>query len=384
MEDNRRKAEWIRKDLPLKSQVRITLTDRSSVSGVVLDINDLCITLLTSGQKPARFFYPAIDGWIRLDQTYSGAVEIIPSSPTMPGAGNAPVSPVPPFPLGYSADVLPVLIEIEVDYRKQIESAKIKVPRFDFPPSIDELGATSRASASQWQSIAQRYRYAEKNNLLKDRVGLIAKDLEDLVKQHPRLLILRQHLGYLCYLWGRPEKALIWYEDVVAQSKEAQDWLALAASALETAQEALAFCCLEEVFKQTKIDEHLDAWFVYARLIRTFTNYACLSSLVEKRALDVSENELDVLFKTGIFLLTDYHGKDKAKVAPFVERWDRERDRLAILKEMFAQFDAAPASEYQEFLKQWTGPTGRKRWPGSANASSSSITRSGQLTKVML
>ncbi|GAK57061.1 cold-shock protein, DNA-binding [Candidatus Vecturithrix granuli] len=245
-----------------------------------------------------------------------------------------------------------LLKEIESRFQAnlQVATVHIKPPDFTFPVNdFDDWKKTD--SANVWNRVKNMYENAKKINDLNSQFGRIQRiisDLKILQNRYPGSPSVMRCLGYFNWLVDDKKVALTNFKEVAFVSEDAYDWYNVAAIALEEQQQELCCFSLEQIFKHLSITEEQDAWYLYVKLLKKFDNYLGLLNLIEKAERSFSEEEINILLETGIYLLKVNNNQETA--IKLIHDWSESQEPKYLILEAFKQLDRQPNSNYQQVI----------------------------------
>lgn len=294
-------SEIIQRQIPIGTAVHFTLKDGREISGVLVEVGRDHVTLLRPNEL-VSILVEMISGW-RISREAQSATQV---SPPFPKSTSAP-TPKESLPADIDQEALKKLLEIEARFQaqEQVSSLQLKEPDFVLPEN--EVQSQKNANAkSIWERVVQKYRYAARVNELSAKFGRIqplASELASLAEQYPHSASVKRHLAYFYHLLGDHQKSLDSYKEAASVSNNPLDWYNLAAKALTNGHEGLACYSLGHFFRLCARIEASHAWYTYVRLIRKFSDYQTIREIAQERATSASEEEVDLLLETGIYLL---------------------------------------------------------------------------------
>jgi excisionase family DNA binding protein len=227
------------------------------------------------------------------------AVELTGPSVNEPPLPPQPVAtPTQPQP---SPQLLETLIKITATFDAQVQTAKIeiKAPDFVCPQNLDSN------SQSIWNAAKNGYEYAKKEKDLgsqSDRTQKIFLKFNQLHDLNPLNPQIKRHLAYFNYLKNNEKAALQLCKEAAWLSKQAEDWLSVAALAVKEQRE-LACYSLEQAFLLVSPTQNTTAWYLYVRLVHEFQNYRAIIKMLETPNKGSTQDELKLILETGIYLL---------------------------------------------------------------------------------
>lgn len=344
----------IQRQVPIGSKAIFLLKNGREISGELVEISRDHISLENES------------GLVTILVEMIGAWEVITSETMDTPPNNKPITPEEGTETSkQEADkksavpeqIIRKLIEIEARFKAQLQTAWIELeePNFSFPPSEKpKQYAQAKKIEEAWSRIANRYQYAKKVNELGKQYGRIqpiVQQLQELSTLLPYSATIRRHLAYCYFLSGREKDAFDCYKETVKISQEATDWYNLAAVALRVGQFFVAIYSLERYFLKTPIIEMPNAWYVYVKLIEDSGNYSTLRSLYEKIKREQTEQELTILFETGVFLLKST-GKD-TRAAELMRKWLKGSPLRDLVFESVKDFEGQPDETYRQTIEKF-------------------------------
>jgi tetratricopeptide (TPR) repeat protein len=335
-------SQIIQRQIPIGSTVIFSLKDGQDVSGILVEIGRDHVTLENAGYS-VTILLEMIGTW-----RVSRSLEPLEHTP-MPEPSSASPPPLSPPDLA-DQETIKRLLEIEARFqvRQQVSFIQIKVPDFVFPAN-EMQGKQSANALTIWNRVKNKYEYAEKINELSAKFGRIQSlvgELASLSEQFPRSSSVKRHLAYFYHLAGDNQKSLALYQESASISNNALDWYNLAAKALAKGDEALACYCFGNFFKVNPITDELDTWYIYAGLIRKFSDYQTIKEIARKRVKIASKDEIVLLLETGIYLLT---ATGRGQIATnTVQRWIKDHALEDLVIEVFDHFQEQKDAAYHE------------------------------------
>jgi len=355
--------QLIQRQIPIGSKVTFELKSGREVSGVLIELGREHITLeCTSGST--TILIEMIGSWQLLADSPSQSEEVMHTGdhdfndkpPTKPSTTLS--SPIDPPVISESAlptEVLRKLIEIEERFRARSEAAAIRLTKPDFIfPSSEIKGNQNVAARAVWNRVKDKFAYAEKSNELGAKFGRLqplAADLQKLLEKSPNSPALQVHLAYLQWLLGNESDSLDLLKMAAKTSGQPICWHNLAALAMGQQQRALACYALERYFEATPITDSMDVWYLYTGLIKESANQQSLVSLLEGKNRDLAEHEVEIVFETGIYLLT--LTKQNQVAAGFVQAWLAGQPIANIAKKAIAHLGGEPNEAYQTVVSDF-------------------------------
>lgn len=358
--------QLIQRQVPIGGKAKFSLKNGREISGVLIELGRDHITLQSNGSI-ATVLIENIGAWeVLLEDKLEGSdkqtseVEhndnkAIPDIPLIDQPNKIDDKPVS------SAEdaepkILKKLFEIEARFEAQLQAAKLeqRPPNFFFP--TEELKDSQNVDAATiWNRFRSKYEYAAKIKELGAQFGRIqplVADLRTLTDWFPSSPTVKRHLAFLSSLLGDEKEAIRYYKDAALLSQEIYDWYNVAALALkdgqEDEQEKLACYSLEQFFNRISVIEEPNAWYIYVRLLKKFSNYPALRALCKTKAHDLSEDEGRLLFETGLYLLTTAE-QDKT-TRELLQKWLGGQPLHLLLPEAIGKLDSQPSEAYKQFL----------------------------------
>lgn len=349
--------QLIQRQIPIGSQVTFELKSGKEVSGILIELGREHVTLeCTNGS--VTILIEMIGSWQLLADSPSQSEEVLQtrednlndkpstkSGTTLPSPLQHPVASESVL----TAEVLRKLIEIEERFRARSEAAVIRLTKPDFIfPSSEIKGNQNATARAIWNRVKDKFAYAEKSNELGAKFGRLqplAGDLQRLLEKSPNSPALQVHLAYFQWLLGNEPDSLDLLKKAAKTSRQPMYWHNLAALALDQQHRALACYALERYFDATPITDSMDAWYLFTGLIREFANQQSLISLLEGRNRDLTEDEVVIVFETGIYLLTSIEQSRFA--TELVQEWLTGQPIANITKKAIAHLGGQQNEAYQ-------------------------------------
>jgi len=354
-------SQLIQRQVPIGSRVTFSLKSGREISGVLIEIGRDHVTVESDGSS-ATVLTEMIGAWQILgDLPAAGKKPTemqIPtgkdvSSDQLPSQlAEMQVGPIS-LPVAFEPEVLKKLFEIEARFQAQFQTARIEVspPDFDFP--ADDLKVKKADTLTTiWNRIKNKYEYAAKIHELGAEFGRIqplVSEMKTLSDQCPTAVSVKRHLAYLRLLSGDRGEAIECYEEVALTSEEAWDWYNVAVLALKDGKDALACYGLEQLFHKASVTEVPDAWHLYVKLLKQFSNYRAVDTLL-RQSHDFSEEEKRVVLETGIYLLKTTDNEQTA--TELTRRWLAGEPLAPLALEAFGQLGDQPSETYQQVVSE--------------------------------
>jgi tetratricopeptide (TPR) repeat protein len=338
-------SQIIQRQIPIGSTVIFSLKDGQEVSGVLIEIGRDHVTLENAGDS-VTILLEMIGTW----RVPRGAGLETQEHTPIPEPASTPPPALSPPDLA-DQETIKRLLEIEARFQvrqQQVSFIQIKAPDFVFPAN-EMQGKQSANALTIWNRVKNKYEYAEKINELSAKFGRIQPlvgELASLSEQFPRSASVKRHLAYFYHLAGDNQNSLALYQESASISNNALDWYNLAAKALVKGDEALACYCFGNFFKVNPITDELDTWYIYAGLIRKFSDYQTIKEIARKRVKIASKDEIVLLLETGIYLLT---ATGRGQIATnTVQRWIKDHALEDLVIEVFDHFQEQKDAAYHE------------------------------------
>ncbi len=345
----------IQRQVPIGSKVTFILKNGREISGELVEIGRDHISLENESGL-VTILVEMIGGW---EVITSETVETVPNDKFITSeegteTDEQAVDKKPAIP----EQIIRKLIEIEAHFKAQLEAAwfELEEPDFSLPPSEKPKQRTkAKTVEGLWDRVVNRYQYAKKVNELGKQYGRIQpiiQQLRELSALIPFSATVKRHLAYCYFLSGREKDAFDCYKETAKISQEAEDWYNLAAMALRVGQFYVAIYSLEQYFLKTPITERPNAWYVYVRLIKDSGNYSTLRDLYGKIIKrEQTEQELSLLFETGVFLLKST-GRD-AKAAELMRKQLEGAPLRDLIFEAVKDLGGQPDKTYRQTVEEF-------------------------------
>lgn len=355
----------VQQKVPIGSQVRFLLKNGREISGVLIEIGRDHITVENT-EGSATILTEMIGSWEVIEKPEKkdteDALESISKGDDEVERDTQVQHEEPSEIYGRT---LKKLIEIEAYNKTRLQNAKIELKSPDFIIPTDKIKRWQDSDAPVvWDRIKNRYAYAQKVNELSSKFGRIqpiTTELKQLSERFPAVIELKRHLAYFYFLSGKREEAIQCYQEIAISSQDVQDLFNLSVLALQVGKGELACYSLEHVFHKVSIIEEIDAWYVYVKLLKKFSNFPVLASLSETPERELSEDEFVILLETAIYILKSTDEEQRA--TEFVQRWIEGQPPKILAIEILKQLKGGELSEsYLQVVKQFMdAEKGRKR-----------------------
>jgi len=247
------------------------------------------------------------------------------------------------------------VIEVEATYNAQISSARIEALEPDIEGVSKEVEWIKPEGISTWNRIKGQFDYAKRINELHGKFGRVQPliiQLTSLVETYPESALLKRFLAF-CYSQldsshGRA-KSIYWYHQAALASGETVDWLSLASVANHASKNELVCHALDQYFASSRLDPTLPVWYLYVDLIRRFKNFRSLRELLGSSRRVLVEEEINVLFETGIYLLSTL--RDQQTALLLAQDWVLGKPLNVLVEEALKDFDGSPPDSYSEAIQ---------------------------------
>lgn len=322
-------SKLIQEKIPIGSNVKFTLRNGESVSGILTEIGINHISLEQDGKKNT-VICDMIGSWEIINKETQSVKEDL------------------------ELETLKKLTEIEAQYEAKIQNLKIEPEEPDLILDSDEVLNYQKEIESSWNRIKNKYDYAKKINELSPvygRTQQIINDLQTLIIKFPNLKAIKRIYAYLNYLIEKSNIAFKTYEEFIDENSTAQDWYNFGTFAIKLKKYEEACFALEQFFLSSSIVQYQNAWFVFIDLVRKFKNYRALQKIKDvKINLSLSE-ELNILFETGIYLLKKSDRENDARI--FIKMLLNGKSEIQLLPELYQIFEDTPTNDYSEFTEEF-------------------------------
>lgn len=345
--------------LKMGSAITIFLTNGSEISGMVVNTGSDHVVLRKGGRT--RLISINMIGTLDLPDEEFLAPKVEQANSTSPHmqpvAGSTPMEtstdPSTQMRSFIEPEVRGRLIEIIAFFDGKTQAAKIDLLAPDLKALTEELKrAKQRDALALWSNIKQKYEYAIKVKDLDSpyRMQSIIGDLKALIEVVPTLPSVRRLLAYFQFIIGKIPEAIKSYQEVSFISHATHDWHNVAALALKADVPALVCYSLEQVFKQTPIEENADIWYVYVASLKKSGDYALLGNFYDIGRRKLSEREEQLLLETSIYLLKCV-GKE-ATALELMSRWLAEVAVTSLAQEACKHLAGSINDAYRQVLAQ--------------------------------
>ncbi|MBF0606269.1 MAG: tetratricopeptide repeat protein [Candidatus Magnetobacterium sp. LHC-1] len=286
----------IQKQVPMGSKVSFTLRNGSEKSGILVELGQGHITLDCNGSS-ATILPDMIGAWQVLADSPATALNISPLS-------EQPIISLKPP----TSEALKMQFEINTRFQVNSQAAIIQIRSIEFTFIAGEFKDKKGIDVQQmWNRIKEKYKYAEKSNELSSKFGRIQPiilELKNLYEHFPNSITVKRSLGYMKWLSGNISEAIKFYKEAASSSNDPWDWYNVAALALKCQQDELSCHGLEQFFDKVSITENLEAWYVYAGLLKKHTYYRALYRLIGSASHSFSDEEFVIVLETCMYLLS--------------------------------------------------------------------------------
>ncbi|MCC7224407.1 MAG: hypothetical protein IT273_11830, partial [Chitinophagales bacterium] len=207
-------------------------------------------------------------------------------------------------------DMVQKITKLEILYETEIRNAILTVskPNFETPKEIIKITHSVISEANrQWSNIKNKYDSAVKlGKLLPNSDNLQAIiNLTLALSEKPELsdsATIQSYLGYFYYLNKSKVEAIKAYQKAAKLSNKPDEWLNLAAVAIENGSYELGCIALGKLFLVASCTEqrYEKAWYKFIELVITFSVYSSIKSIIEKGLL---KSEYEKIFEALCFCL---------------------------------------------------------------------------------
>lgn len=207
-------------------------------------------------------------------------------------------------------EIIQKITKLKILYETEIRNAVLTVskPNFETPKEIIEITYSVISEENrQWSNIKNKYNSAIKlGKLLPNSNGLQAIiNLTLALSEKPELsnsVAIQSCLGYFYYLNRSKVEAIKAYQKAAKLSNKPDEWLNLAAIAIEKGEYELGCIALGKLFLVASCTEqrYEKAWYAFIELVIRFSVYLSIKSIIEKGLL---KSEYEKIFESLCFCL---------------------------------------------------------------------------------
>ena len=162
---------------------------------------------------------------------------------------------------------------------------------------------------------------------------------------------MRRALAYFYTLSDNWKKAIQIYQVATITSEDTNDWFNMAVSALKLNKEELACYCLEKFFYEVSIIDEPKVWCTYVNLLEKFNNLPAFRKLCKTDQYGITEEGIEVLFETAIYLLKKTDAEALAR--KIIQKRLTGESTKSLLEEMCQKLDSQPVESYRQFLTKF-------------------------------
>jgi len=214
---------------------------------------------------------------------------------------NKPDSPIS------NPEVLKKLYEIDARFKAQTQTTKIELvaPEFTTFPKRSFTGSHALEAKNIFDRIKNQYDNAIRINELHpkfQRIQPILFQAENLSKLYPQSSVVKFYLGYFSYLIEKYEDSYIYYRDAAFLSNQSEHWYNFAVASLKISREHSCHALCQ--FFGSEDVSLSDAWYLYIGLTNELCGEHDFYNLFEKINSSLSDNELEIVFDSSIYLLS--------------------------------------------------------------------------------
>lgn len=297
-------ARLIQQKIPLGSHADFTLKSGEKKSGMLMEISKAHITL-ENNSSSSTIFLDMIGAFDIVDPQINNKAE--PEKPKI-NTANAPI--------------LQRLLEIKAQFDIYIKTAKLELRPPDFILPSDLKNNWNSANIKAWNQVKSKFENARKINELDKKFGrvqpLIAS-LKNLSELMPDSAFLKRHLGYLYFLDVKFPESFACFKESAISSNELNDWYNLAVLALLNDNDEAVCYSLGKYFCKKIVNEDINAWYIYTKLLIKFSYYSAIPKLLENSDRKLTDKEQITLLETAIYCLLN--NERKAATEEIIERW---------------------------------------------------------------
>ena len=354
-------ARLIQQKVPLGTRVKFSLKTGREISGVLTEIGQDHITV-ESSNGPVTVLTEVIGLWENsenevpesdlepVDVKSDGPEEDVKNRPT-----EVPEEPVSPPADSLSPEATKKLSEIQARFDAQLENTEIELKHPDLTfPAKELIRWQNTDVAGIWIRLKNKYEYAQKINELSakhGRIQPITSDLKSLTERFPNSPALKRALAYFYFLSGNWKEAIEIYQVVTITAEDTNDWFNMAVSALKSNKEELACYCLEKFFYKGSIVDEPKAWCAYVSLLEKFNNLPAFRELCRTDQYGITEEGIEVLFETSIYLLKKTGAE--ALATKIIQKRLTGESIKSLLGEVCQKLDDQPAESYRQFVTKF-------------------------------
>ena len=350
-------APVIQRQVPIGSHITVLCKDGNESTGILREIGRDHISI-EHNYGLTTILLEMVSGWnvpedthSKFEQSSESRIEVVNNSKI---ANTQQIARVSTETVNSSnLKILEKVLEIEARFRAQLQTAKLKMIPPNFAIARKEFsGHQTQDAAVVWERVKNQYEYALKMNELSSKFGRvqpIIRDLEALKQRFPTSPSINRQLAYLHVLSGNTHQAVRSYQEAATVSQTKDDWHNVAAVALMDNSEGLACYGLEQYFRNNLAIDHLDAWYVYIRLLHKFSNYSALSAYFQIPARAHSHPDEYLLLETGIYLLKITAQDQIAN--DLVQKWLTGKEPKELAIEAFKHFSNHPSEQYRQIVE---------------------------------
>ncbi|AEB09763.1 tetratricopeptide repeat protein [Desulfobacca acetoxidans] len=319
----------IQKQIPLGTNITLHLKTGKEVSGILTEISLNHVTLKSEGQIKT-IIAEMIGMWEELtdssDQIESFAYDKTNKLKDVPQSQDIT-----------NQELDKQLIEIKARFNAELQVANInelKNPDFILPDD-EIIGKQAHDAKNIWNKLREKYNYAVKVNELSEKFGRIQPILHEMIAlsgRFPNSPSIKRQLAYILWLCKDYKKALDLYKETAAKSKELIDWYNLAVLGIINGNEELACYGLENYFYNVKFFQEMKAWYVLVKLINEHSNYGILNNILINKGTNISDEEINIMIETGIYLLLCINNNDSA--INILRDRSENKEAITIIKNM--------------------------------------------------
>jgi tetratricopeptide (TPR) repeat protein len=253
-----------------------------------------------------------------------------------------------------SQEAVQKITKLEILYETEIRNTILSVskPDFETPADIKKITYSSISEENKlWINLKNKYDSAVKlGRLLPNSDELRAiTNLALSLSENPKLsdsATIQNYVGYFYYLNKNKVEAIKSYQKSAKLSNKPNEWLNLAAIALEKEENELACLALEKLFLIVSCTEGVyeKAWYKFTELVIKFSAYSSFKTILERGLL---KSEYEKIFETICYCLIK---SDKKQIVETQFESSLSNDNFkALVSDNLVALPQQPVSTYLSF-----------------------------------
>jgi tetratricopeptide (TPR) repeat protein len=246
------------------------------------------------------------------------------------------------------------ITKLQILYGTEIKNAFLSIVKPDFTTPTDIKRITYSAISEEnrlFSNIKNKYESSVKLGRLlpnSDELRVIT-NLVVTLSEKPELensVSVYNYLGYFHHLNNSKTDTIKAYEKAAKLSNKAEEWLNLAAVAIERSENELACLALEKLFLVASCTNKLyeKAWYKFSELIIKYSAYSSLKTILSRKLL---ETEYERIFETACYCLLE-NGHNKTVEIEIEQSLSNNDFRLLALN-CLTVLPEQPNFKYEEF-----------------------------------